>query len=99
MVTTSKIIKKILRSIDDDVLSIKTEVIRVDTQNSYYELTIDSTESTRHIFISVNERLKNIRISRDEIWDGFHVEVPNYQAAFFIAADINTQMKGNQCKN
>lgn len=58
MVTTSKIIKKILRSFDDKVLSIKIEMFRVDTQNSYYELTIDSEETTKHVFITINGRLK-----------------------------------------
>ena len=98
MVTTSKIIDKILRSFDDKVLSIKIEMFRVDTQNSYYELTIDSEETTKHVFITINGRLKNARMLRDEMWDGFHVEVPSYQAAFFVAADI-TKMKGKQCKN
>ena len=45
MVSTAKIIDKILRSFDDKVLSIKIEMFRVDTQNSYYELTIDSEGS------------------------------------------------------
>ena len=56
---TAKIIDKILRSFDDKVLSIKTEMFRVDTQNSYYELTIDSEETTKHVFITINGRLKN----------------------------------------
>lgn len=94
MINSLKIINTIAQSFDDNILSIKTELIRVDSQLSFCEVTIDSENNTQLVFITVNKALKKAKIARDSIWDGFHVQVPSYKTAFLLAADINQFLKG-----
>ena len=68
MINSLKIINTIAQSFDDNILSIKTELIRVDSQLSFCEMTIDSENNTQLVFITVNKALKKAKIARDSIW-------------------------------
>ena len=48
MINSLKIINTIAQSFDDNILSIKTELIRVDSQLSFCEVTIDSEGSSQN---------------------------------------------------
>ena len=52
MINSLKIINTIAQSFDDNILSIKTELIRVDSQLSFCEVTIDSENNTQLVFIT-----------------------------------------------
>ena len=64
MIKSLKIINTIAQSFDDNILSIKTELIRVDSQLSFCEVTIDSENNTQLVFITVNKALKRGRFRK-----------------------------------